>query len=61
MGKSFNKYRQDQEYYGDEFINGKKEDKKRKKQNAELRKMRLRQFDDDSHILDSSLKTSRYR
>lgn len=61
MGKTFNKYRQDREYYEDEFINEKKEDKKRKKQNAELRKMRVRQFEDDSYSYDNSLKSSRYR
>lgn len=61
MGKTFNKYRQDREYFEDEFINEKKEDKKRKKQNAELRKMRVRQFDDDNYSYDSSLKNSRYR
>jgi hypothetical protein len=61
VGKTFNKYRQDREYYEDEFINEKKEDKKRKKQNAELRKMRVRQFEDDSYSYDNSLKSSRYR
>ena len=63
MGKTFSsKYRQEKEYYDDEFINGKKEaDKKRKKENAELRKMRMRQFDDDNYGYDDSVKSYRYR
>lgn len=61
MGKTFNKYRQDRGYYEDEFIHEKREDKKRKKQNAELRKMRMRQFEDETHAYDDNAKNYRYR
>lgn len=62
MGKTFSKYRQDREYYDDEFINERKEsDKKRKKENAQLRKMRMRQFEDDSYGYEDPVKNYRYR
>jgi phosphoglucomutase len=61
VGKTFNKSRQGRDYYEDEFIYEKIDNKKRKKQNAELRKMRMRQFDDDNYGYESNSKTYRYR
>lgn len=61
MGKTFNKSRQNRDYYDDEFIYEKNDNKKRKKQNAELRKMRTRQFEDDSFGYENTLKNYRYR
>ncbi len=61
MGKTFSKDRKDREYHDDENVYEKMDNKKRKKQNAELRRMRNRQYSDESYEYDNFSKFSRTR
>ena len=61
MGKTFSKYRQDRDSFDDEFVYQKRDEKKKKKQNAELRKMRGRQYESDSFGYEQQSKPMRYR
>jgi hypothetical protein len=61
VGKTFSKYRQDRDSFDDECVYQKRDEKKKKKQNAELRKMRGRQYESESFGYEEKSKPMRYR
>ena len=59
MGKFVGKFRQERDYSDDYGYTGRKP--KRKRENREIRKMKMRQYDEDSYSFDESPPSSKYK
>jgi hypothetical protein len=59
VGKFVGKFRQERDYSDDYGYNGRKP--KRKRENREIRKMKMRQYDEDGYAFDGPSPPSKHK